>query len=116
MSTATSEPLSIERDDRPTRPIVRSHDVTRALPLVGRVFYSAIFILSAPKHFTPQLVEAAAAHGVPFPELAVPLAGVFAAAGGMSVLFGYKIKTGALLIALFLVPVTLFMHPAWAQV
>ena len=115
MSTATSEPLAIERDDRPTRPIVRSHDMTRVLPLAGRVFYSAIFILSAPKHFTPQLVEAAASHGVPFPELAVPLAGVFAAAGGMSVLFGYKIKTGALLLALFLVPVTIFMHPAWAH-
>ncbi|HEY1959299.1 MAG TPA: DoxX family protein [Polyangiaceae bacterium] len=113
MSTATSHPFAIDRDDRPTRPIVRSHDATRVLPLLGRICYAAIFILAAPKHFTPALVQVAAAHGVPFADLAVPLSGVFAAAGGLSVLFGYKAKTGALLLVLFLVPVTLFIHPPW---
>ena len=111
MSTATSDQLEMDRDDRPTLPLVRSHDASRVIPLVGRVLFSAIFVLSAPRHFSPAMVDAAAAHHVPVPELLVPLAGVFAAAGGLGVLFGYKAKSAALLLVLFLVPVTLFMHP-----
>jgi putative oxidoreductase len=50
---------------------------------------------------------------VPFAALAVPLSGVFALAGGLSVLLGYRAKVGAWLIALFLVPVTFMMHKFW---
>lgn len=113
MATATSNSIALDDDQRPTRPIVRSHDATRVIPLVGRILFSAIFVLSAPKHFTPALVNAAASHGVPFPSLAVPLAGVFVAAGGLSVLFGYKAKVGGWLLVIFLVPVTLYMHRFW---
>jgi putative oxidoreductase len=33
--------------------------------------------------------------------------------GGLSVLLGYKAKAGALLLVVFLVPVTLWMHRFW---
>jgi putative oxidoreductase len=52
--------------------------------------------------------------GVPFAGIAVPLAGVVALAGGLSVLIGYHARIGAALVAAFLIPVTLFMHPFWA--
>jgi putative oxidoreductase len=44
----------------------------------------------------------------------VPLSGIFALAGGLSILLGYRAKVGAWLIALFLIPVTLTMHKFWA--
>jgi putative oxidoreductase len=55
----------------------------------------------------------ASAHGVPFAMVLVPLAGVMAFAGGVSVLLGYRARFGALLLVLFLVPVTLIMHRFW---
>jgi putative oxidoreductase len=44
----------------------------------------------------------------------VPLSGIFALAGGLSVLLGYRARVGAWFIALFLVPVTFMMHKFWA--
>ncbi len=116
MGTATSEhhQFSVDHDDRPTHPLVRSHDASRLLPLAGRLCLATIFLLSAPHDFSQEAIRTAAANGVPLADVAVPLAGVIAAAGGLSVLFGYKAKTGALLLVLFLVPVTLFMHRFWS--
>src|SRR6266508_3304433 len=55
-----------------------------------------------------------AGRGVPMAGLLVPLSGVIAMAGGLSVLLGYRARIGAWLLALFLVPVTVMMHPFWA--
>ena len=44
----------------------------------------------------------------------VPLSGVIATAGGLSVALGYQAKIGGWLLFLFLVPVTLMMHNFWA--
>jgi putative oxidoreductase len=52
--------------------------------------------------------------GVPFASLAVPLSGLLAFAGGLSILLGFKARVGAWLIVLFLVPVTVMMHNFWA--
>ena len=113
MSTATSRGFETTDDDRPTRPIVRSHDATRVLPLAGRVLFSLIFIMSAPNHFSAKGVDYAATNGVPAPHVLVPLAGILALSGGLSVLLGYKAKIGAWMLVVFLVPVTLWMHRFW---
>ncbi len=81
--------------------------------LLGRLFYSAIFLMSAPSHFSSQAVMYAAGQGVPLPSIAVPLSGVIALAGGLSILLGYKARYGAWLLVLFLVPVTIMMHRFW---
>lgn len=85
----------------------------RYLPLVGRVLYTAIFLFSAPGHFTPQFVGYATQAGVPAPSVLVPIAGVLALAGGLSVLLGYRAKLGAWLLVVFLIPVTFYMHKFW---
>jgi len=90
-------------------------DAARALPLAGRILFSLIFLLAAPMHFTAQDVAYGAQNGVPLASVAVPLSGVIALAGGLSILLGYKTKIGAWLIVVFLVPVTLFMHRFWAE-
>ena len=113
MSTATSRRFETSDDDRPTRPIVRSRDATRVLPLAGRILYALIFVLAAPNHFSARGIGYAASSGVPMPNVLVPLSGVLSLVGGLSILFGYKAKIGAWLLVVFLVPVTLWMHRFW---
>ena len=46
-------------------------------------------------------------------EILVPLSGIIALLGGLSIIFGYKARLGAWLLVVFLVPVTLMMHKFW---
>lgn len=78
--------------------------------LVGRIFYSAIFVLGGPGHFSEKTIGLAASHGVPFPSLLVPVSGIMAIVGGLSVALGFKARYGAWILAMFLVPVTAMMH------
>lgn len=83
------------------------------LVLLGRIFYSAIFIGSGIGHFTAGAVQYAQAQHVPSAEVLVPLSGAIAVLGGLSILLGYKARLGAWLIVIFLVPATLMMHNFW---
>lgn len=85
----------------------------RYLHLVGRILFALIFVLAAARHFTQEGIQHAASLGVPLANLAVPLSGVMALVGGLSVAFGYKTKWGAWVLIAFLVPVTLGMHAFW---
>jgi putative oxidoreductase len=85
------------------------------LVLLGRIFYVAIFIMAAPGHFSAGTIGYAASQGVPLASIAVPVSGLIALAGGLSILLGYRAKWGAWLIVLFLVPVTVMMHNFWAM-
>jgi len=80
---------------------------------VGRVLYSLIFLMTILGHFSQGYIGYAAQAGVPAAALLVPLSGVIAIAGGLSVALGYQAKLGAWLLVLFLVPVTLAMHNFW---
>ena len=51
---------------------------------------------------------------MPLASLAVPLSGVVALLGAMSILFGLYTRLGGGLIVLFLVPVTAAMHNFWS--
>lgn len=85
----------------------------RAIVPLGRVLFSLIFIVSIVGHFSSAEISEAAAHGVPLATILVPLAGLLALVGGVSVLLGYRARFGALLLLVFLVPVTLIMHKFW---
>jgi putative oxidoreductase len=81
--------------------------------LLGRFFFVLIFLMSAPAHFTHQTIAYAASQGVPLASIAVPFSGVLAILGGLSVLLGYRPRTGAWLIVLFLAGVTPMIHRFW---
>jgi putative oxidoreductase len=85
------------------------------LVLLGRILYAAIFIMAAPGHFSAGTIGYAASQGVPLASIAVPVSGLIALAGGLSILLGYRAKWGAWLIVLFLMPVTVMMHNFWAM-
>jgi len=83
--------------------------------LLGRILFSLIFLMTIMSHFTSGAVSYAQVKGVPFAFILVPLSGLIAIAGGLSIAFGYKAKIGAWLIVIFLVPVTLMMHNFWKE-
>jgi putative oxidoreductase len=86
----------------------------RYLVPLGRLCFALIFLTSVPGHFSSEDVQFAAKAGVPLAEVLVPLSGVLSLLGGASVLLGYRVRVGALLLALFLIPVTLAMHAFWS--
>jgi putative oxidoreductase len=93
--------------------IAREEAAVKYIALLGRILYSAIFLMAAPGHFTALTIAYSASKGVPLASILVPLSGVIALLGGLSILLGYKAKIGGWLIVLFLVPVTLTMHNFW---
>ena len=85
----------------------------RYLYLAGRVLFALIFVAAAPRHFTHAGIQHAADLGVPLANLLVPISGVMALAGGLSLAVGYKARWGAWLLVGFLLPVTFMMHAFW---
>ena len=85
----------------------------RYVALLGRVLFALIFITAAPRHFTHEGIQHAAELGVPLAALLVPLSGLMALAGGLSIALGWRARWGAWLLVGFLVPVTLLMHAFW---
>ena len=83
------------------------------LVLLGRILYSAIFLVAGPQHFCSKTIAYAASQGVIMPNLLVPFSGILAILGGLSIVLGFKARLGAILLVLFLVPVTLTMHQFW---
>ena len=80
---------------------------------VGRLAFSLVFLLAAPRHFSAEGISHAASFGVPLAGLLVPVSGLMGVAGGLSVALGYKVRWGAWLLVLFLVPITCTLHAFW---
>lgn len=95
-----------------TRDPTRDH--LRYVVPIGRVLFAAIFLVAAPAHFMGETIGHAIVHGIPLAKVAVPLSGIMAAVGGLSVALGYRTRLGAWLLVVFLVPVTFMMHDFWA--
>jgi putative oxidoreductase len=89
-------------------------EVAAPVVLLGRVLFGLIFVMAGANNFGSQTIAFAASQGVPFASIAVPLSGVIALAGGLSILLGYRAKIGAWLLVLFLACVTPMMHKFWA--
>lgn len=100
--------------DSTTTPDVEAGGAPKgAIVLLARFMFASIFLLAAPDHFSKHTIAYAAAQGLPLASVAVPLSGIIALAGGLSIFFGYRTKFGSWLIVLFLVPVTVVMHKFW---
>ena len=95
------------------QPLIATQAAAGPLILLGRFLFVLIFVMSGPIHFMSQTIAYAASQGVPLASIAVPIAGVLALAGGLSILLGYRAKIGAWLIVVFLVCVTPLMHKFW---
>ena len=87
------------------------------LLFVSRVLFALIFVVSGLNHF--RNIEGMAAYtksrGVPNARVAVILSGVTLLIGSATMLTGYWVDLGALLIFIFLIPTALLMHPYWRE-
>jgi putative oxidoreductase len=70
--------------------------------------------MSGVTHFSSGSIGYAASAGLPMADVLVPVSGIIALLGGLSVLIGFHARVGAFLILLFLIPVTLIMHNFWS--
>lgn len=83
------------------------------IPLIGRILFSIIFLMSPLWHFSKRTIESAASKGVPWASILVPAAGTITFLGALSIILGYNAKTGSWLIIAFLIPATIIMHDFW---
>ncbi len=84
--------------------------------LAGRILMSLIFVISGlGKLFQSSGTAAAmATKGIPLVSVAVPLVILFELGSGLLLLIGYRTRVVALLLSLYLVPVTILFHNFWA--
>lgn len=85
------------------------------LLLIGRILLSLIFIMSGINHLTKagDMAQYAGSKNVPAPKAAVIVSGLLMLLGGLSVAFGYMVETGAVLLLIALIPITIMMHDFW---
>lgn len=85
--------------------------------VIGRILFAAIFIFSGIAHFQKADDMAAYANhkGAPGGKGGVILSGVLALVGGLSILLGVWPDLGALILIVFLIPVSYFMHAFWKE-
>lgn len=85
--------------------------------VIGRVLFAAIFIVSGIAHFTKADDMAAYANhkGAPGGKAGVIFSGVLSLLGGLSIALGVWPDLGAILLVLFLIPVSFFMHAFWKE-
>ncbi|MBT3448612.1 MAG: DoxX family protein [Bacteroidetes Order II. Incertae sedis bacterium] len=79
------------------------------IPLIGRVLFSAMFIMFGIGHFTDgqAMIDGGMVPSfLPFPMLIVIATGVVLVLGGVAVLVGYRTKEAALGLAVFLLATT----------
>ncbi|MGA7375704.1 MAG: DoxX family protein [Candidatus Sulfotelmatobacter sp.] len=107
MSTTSSAGTTLSQVSTPSGAI-------GPIVFLGRLLFALIFLMAGPRHFLSATAAFAASQGVPLASVAVPVSGVLAVAGGLSILLGYRARLGAWLIVLFLVCVTPMMHNFWA--
>ncbi len=81
--------------------------------LLGRVLFSSIFLIKSLEHFSPDIINRAANAGVIGASWLVPVSGIIALLGGLSILLGYKAKIGAWLLVIFLLPTAFAVHNFW---
>lgn len=88
----------------------------RAAIVIGRLLLSLIFILSGIQKIPnwTQTSEYMASKGLPFVPLLLAATIAIEVLGGLSVLLGYRARVGALVLALWLIPVTMIFHNFWA--
>src|SRR5580698_6726591 len=85
----------------------------KALVLLGRILFSLIFLFSGFAHFSGKTIAYGASAGILMASFLVPLSGVIAIIGALCIILGFNAKLGALLILIFLIPITFKMHQFW---
>ena len=82
------------------------------LPLAARICLSLIFLKAGISHIIGygDTVSMMANKGLPIPNILLIFTIIFQLLGGLSLLLGYKVKIGSILLILFLIPASFAFH------
>lgn len=85
------------------------------LSLIGRVIFGLYFVYTGINHFLKyqMLKEYAAFKKIPAAGFGVIITGLVLLGGGLSILTGYMIQTGLILLAIFLFVTAFTIHNFW---
>jgi len=85
--------------------------------LAGRILLGGYLLFAGSHHFTQAtaMADLTARQGVPLPMAAVLVAGFLLLIAGVTFILGVAPRIGIAALVLFLVPVTLIMHPFWRE-
>lgn len=80
--------------------------------LAARVCLCLIFLKAGISHILGfnQTVEMMAGMGLPLPNVLLAFTVIFQILGGLSLLLGFKVRAGSILLIIFLIPATLVFH------
>jgi putative oxidoreductase len=94
-----------------------SNSSNSAVPLVGRILVSVMFLVSAFFKLTAysQTVGYAAAKGLPLAGVAVAIAAALELLGGIAILAGFQTRIVASVLFLYLIPTSFYFHNFWAM-
>jgi len=97
--------------------VATSNNLTSTASLAGRIFLSAIFILSGiSKIGAPaMMIGYIGSVGLPLPQVALGIAIAVEILGGAALIAGYRTRTTAALLAIFSVFTALIFHSALAD-
>ena len=86
-----------------------------AAALVGRILIGLIFVMGGLNTIMdfPSTAEQVASEGVVLASLMLAIATILEVAGAIGLIAGFRTRFSALLLIVFLVPVTLIMHDFW---
>lgn len=101
----------------PSSSFAASTNLNSTASLVGRIFLSAIFILSGVSKIgaPAMMIGYIGSVGLPFPQLALALAIAVEILGGAALIAGYRTRTTAAVLAIFSVFTALIFHSALAD-
>src|SRR3989344_1266981 len=87
------------------------------LNTIGGIIFGLYFVYSGWQHFKERqsYTAYAASKKIPMPGLGVFVSGVCIFLGGLGIAFDYRMTESLILIIIFLVPVTVFMHNFWSD-
>ena len=82
------------------------------LPLAARICLCLIFLKAGISHIIGygDTVSMMADKGLPIPDVLLIFTIIFQLLGGLSLLLGYKVKIGSILLILFLIPASFAFH------
>ena len=86
-----------------------------AAALVGRILIGSIFVMGGLMTIMDfnSIADDVGLQGVVLPSLMLAIATILELAGALGLIAGFRTRFSALLLILFLVPVTLIMHDFW---
>ena len=85
------------------------------LPLASRTCLCLIFLKAGISHILDfnSTVEMMSQQGLPLANILLFFTVIFQLLGGLSLLLGYKVQIGSILLIIFLIPATIIFHNPW---